>query len=82
MKKKEKISSLADDCSEGETEEKKHQNLRKKETIRKKLKTKNKLKTKTMRKRCKNHWPMTAVRGRRMSGAGGRQLPHQCNVKW
>ena len=40
MKKKEKISSLADDCSEGETEEKKHQNLRKKETIRKKLKTK------------------------------------------
>ena len=27
---------------------------------------------------------MTAavVRGRRMRGAGGRQLPHQCNVKW
>ena len=26
---------------------------------------------------------MTAVvRVRRMSGAGGRQLPHQCNVKW
>ena len=40
MKKKEKISSLADDWSEGETEEKKHQNLRKKETIRKKLKAK------------------------------------------
>ena len=40
MKKKEKISSLADDCSEGETEEKKHQNLRKKETIRKKVKNK------------------------------------------
>ena len=51
MKKKEKISSLADDCSEGETEEKKHQNLRKKETIRKKLKAKNKLKTKTLRKK-------------------------------
>ena len=41
MKKKEKISSLADGCSEGETEEKKHQNLRKKETIRKKVKNKN-----------------------------------------
>ena len=39
MKKKEKISSLADDCSEGETEEKKSK-FKKKETIRKKLKTK------------------------------------------
>ena len=50
--------------------------------MRKKNKNNGKKQTKMMRKKCKNHWPMTAVRGRRMSGAGGRQLPHQCNVKW